>query len=126
MSAQVTQHAFEDLNKDLSIGVDLGVEKLAVINCLDKPMKNINKSVKARKLKKKLKRLQRGLSRKYEANKKGNEFVSADRFYPSSKICSSKKEELKLKDRIYVCDECGLEIDRDKNASINLGNYKIA
>lgn len=129
MSAQVIQHAFEDLNKDLSIGVDLGVEKLAVINCLDKPIKNINKSVKVRKLKKKLKRLQRGLSRKYEANKKGNEFVSADRFYPSSKICSScssKKEELKLKDRIYVCDECGLEIDRDKNASINLGNYKIA
>ncbi|MCS4470578.1 zinc ribbon domain-containing protein [Clostridium botulinum] len=27
---------------------------------------------------------------------------------------------------MYVCDECGLEIDRDKNASINLGNYKIA
>ena len=26
----------------------------------------------------------------------------------------------------YICNECGLVIDRDKNASINLGNYKLA
>ena len=204
-----------ELDKDLSVGIDLGVSNLAIVNCLDKPIKNVNKSVKIRKLKKKLKRLQRQVSRKYEANKKGKEFVktkniiklekqiklihrklnnirlnhihqatnmivklkpyrvvmenlnisgmmknkhlsesiqeqkfyefirqmkykcefngiefvTADRFYPSSKICSccgSKKENLKLKDRVYVCDKCGLEIDRDKNASINLGNYQIA
>ena len=29
-----------------------------------------------------------------------------------------------LSDRIYKCDKCGLEIDRDLNASINLKNYK--
>jgi len=204
-----------ELNKDLSVGIDLGVKALAVINCVDKPIKNINKTVKVRKLKKKLKRLQRQVSRKYEANKNGKqfvktkniiklekqiklihrklynirlnhihqatnkilklkpyrvvmedlnisgmmknkhlaesiqeqkfyefirqmkykcqfngiEFVQADRFYPSSKVCSccgNKKEDLKLKDRIYVCDKCGLEMDRDKNASINLGNYKLA
>jgi putative transposase len=66
---------------------------------------------------------------KYKCEFNGIEFVTANRFYPSSKICSccgSKKEDLRLKDRIYVCDKCGLEIDRDKNASINLGNYKIA
>ncbi|WP_171011456.1 zinc ribbon domain-containing protein, partial [Haloimpatiens lingqiaonensis] len=59
----------------------------------------------------------------------GIEFFMADRFYPSSKTCSSCgniKENLKLKDRIYVCPKCGLKIDRDKNASINLGNYKLA
>ncbi|BAO04894.1 transposase [Clostridium botulinum B str. Osaka05] len=203
------------LNQDLSVGIDLGVKDLAIVNCLDKPIKNINKSVKVRKLKKRLKRLQRQVSRKYEANKQGNkfiktnniiklekeiklihrrlsnirlnhihqatnmivklrpyrvvmedlnisgmmknkhlakaiaeqclyefirqmkykcefnriEFIQTDRFYPSSKTCSNcgyVKKDLKLKDRIYVCPECGLEIDRDKNASINLGNYKIA
>ncbi|WP_366522625.1 transposase [Clostridium sp.] len=54
-----------------------------------------------------------------------------DRFYPSSKTCSQcgkVKKDLKLKDRIYRCD-CGITIDRDLNASINLKNakkYKIA
>ncbi|MCT4507769.1 MAG: transposase [Tepidibacter sp.] len=50
-----------------------------------------------------------------------------DRFYPSSKTCSvcgAYKKDLKLKDRVYKC-ECGLEIDRDLNASINLENAKI-
>ena len=204
-----------ELNKDLSVGIDLGVKDLAIVNCLDKPIKNINKSVKVIKLKKRLKRLQRQVSRKYEANKNGTKFiktnnmiklemviklihrklsnirnnhihqatskiiklrpyrvvmedlnvngmmknkhlskaiaeqcfyefirqmkykckfngikfVQVDRFYSSSKTCSScgnVKKELKLKDRVYICEECGLEIDRDKNASINLGNYKLA
>ena len=54
-----------------------------------------------------------------------------DRFYPSSKTCSQcgkVKKDLKLSDRIYKCD-CGFNIDRDLNASINLKNakkYKIA
>ena len=50
-----------------------------------------------------------------------------DTFYPSSKTCSccgNVKKNLKLKDRIYKCDKCGLEIDRDYNASINLKNAK--
>ena len=54
-----------------------------------------------------------------------------DTFYPSSKTCSccgSVKKDLKLNDRIYKCSSCGLEIDRDYNASINLEkaqNYKV-
>ena len=46
-----------------------------------------------------------------------------NRFYPSSKKCSrcgNIKHDLKLSDRIYVCDKCGLIIDRDSNASINI------
>lgn len=202
------------LNKDLSIGIDLGISNLAILNCLDKPIKNINKTKRVKRLNKRLKRLQRQISRKYEANKQGNKFVKTnniiklekqikslhrklsnirlnhthqttnkiiklypyrivmedlnisgmmknkylskaiqeqcfyefirqmkykcefngidfiqvDRFYPSSKTCSccgQIKSDLKLKDRIYVCDNCGFEIDRDKNASINLGNYGL-
>lgn len=56
----------------------------------------------------------------------------ADTFYPSSKLCSccnNIKYGLKLKDRIYKCNYCNLEIDRDYNASLNLmkcQNYKLA
>jgi len=49
------------------------------------------------------------------------------KWYPSSKTCSccgNIKKDLKLSDRIYICDSCGFEIDRDLNASINLMNAK--
>ena len=49
--------------------------------------------------------------------------IIADRWYPSSKICSccgNKKEKLSLSERIYKCKKCGLVIDRDYNASLNL------
>ena len=51
-----------------------------------------------------------------------------DTFYPSSKTCSccgSIKKDLKLSNRIYKCCNCGLEMDRDYNASINLEKAKI-
>ena len=194
------------------IGIDLGIKDLAICSDIDKPYKNINKTQKIRKLKKKKRRLQRRISKKYLINKKGesycktsniikNEkkllklnhrltnirhnylhqvtteiinrkpkfivledlnvrgmmknkhlsesiaeqcfyefyrqieykslwnninFIIADRFYASSKICSccgTVKENLKLSDRIYKCDNCNTVIDRDKNASINLYNY---
>lgn len=57
------------------------------------------------------------------------EFKKADRFYPSSKLCSCCgyiKRDLKLSDRTYTCSNCGNVIDRDLNASINLANYKSA
>jgi putative transposase len=60
----------------------------------------------------------------YKALKNDNVIYLADRFYPSSKKCSSchnVKEDLSLKERTYKC-KCGLNLDRDLNASINL-NY---
>ena len=202
------------LNKDLSIGIDLGIKDLAIVNCLDKPIRNINKTKRVKVLKKRLRRLQRQVSRKYEANRCGNkfvktnniikledqikllhrklsnirnnhihqatskiiklnpyrivmedlnivgmmknkhlskaiaeqgfyefirqikykcefygiEFIQVDRWYPSSKTCSccgAIKKDLKLKDRVYQ-SSCGLKIDRDLNASINLSRYKLA
>ena len=194
------------------IGIDLGIKDLAICSNINKPYKNINKTQKIRKLKKKKRRLQRRISKKYLINKKGDSycktsniikvekkllklnhrltnirhnylhqvtteiinrkpkfivledlnvrgmmkdkhlsesiaeqcfyefyrqieykslwnninFIIADRFYASSKICSccgTVKENLKLGDRIYKCDNCNTVIDRDKNASINLKNY---
>lgn len=207
-----------------SIGIDLGIKQLAVCSN-GKTYKNINKSHEVKRLEKKLKREQRKLSRKIEANIKeykvigmkrypvwqrplaeckniqkqkrciallhkrltdirnnhlhqttteivkikpsrivmenlnvkgmmknrhlskaiaqqkffefkrqiqyksalrGIELIEADKWYPSSKKCSccgNIKHNLKLSDRIYRCDKCGLVIDRDYNASINLANY---
>jgi putative transposase len=53
----------------------------------------------------------------------GGALVVADRWFPSSKLCSAcgaVKAKLTLKDRIFVCDACGLAIDRDENAARNL------
>ena len=207
----------EEIKEELtnvSLGIDLGLKDLAI--CSNGTVyKNINKTRTVKKIEKKLKRLQRQVSRKYEQNKKGKEyvktkniiklekkiqqvhrklanirnnylhqtttsivktkpyrvviedlnisgmmknkhlsdsirkqcfyeftrqleykckfrgieFIKADRFYPSSKTCSNCghiKKDLKLKDRTYICSECGFVIDRDKNASLNLANYKLA
>ena len=196
------------------LGVDLGIKDLAI--CSDgRVFKNINKTIKVKKLKKKLKREQRKMSRSIEYSKSkkiklkecknfnkkklkvqkifyrlncirddyNNKMVDeitrtklkyitiedlkvsnmiknkhlskaiqeqnfysirtklinkckerdiklrlVDTFYPSSKTCSccgEIKKDLKLSDRIYKCSNCGLEIDRDYNASINLEKAKI-
>ena len=65
---------------------------------------------------------------RYKCECNGIEFIQADRFYPSSKTCSccgNIKRDLKLSDRTYKCDICGLTIDRDYNAAINLSKYTI-
>ena len=196
------------------LGIDLGIKDTAI--CSDgKIFKNINKTIKVKKLKKKLKREQRKMSRSYEYskskkiklqelknfnkkklkvqkifyrlncirddynNKIVNEITRAklkyitiedlkvsnmiknkhlskaiqeqnfyairtklinkckernielrlvDTFYPSSKTCSccgGVKKDLKLNDRIYKCCNCGIEMDRDYNASINLEQAKV-
>lgn len=63
---------------------------------------------------------------RYKCEELGIEFVKANRWFPSSKTCSScgnVKKDLKLTERIYECDCCGKSIDRDLNASINLARY---
>ena len=58
--------------------------------------------------------------------KVGINIVKADRYYSSSKICNEcgyKKIDLKLSDRTYICPNCGLIINRDYNAAINLKKY---
>lgn len=61
----------------------------------------------------------------YKCRDRGIQLIVADRFYPSSKLCSCCgviKKDLKLSDRIYKC-ECGNVIDRDFQASLNLKAY---
>ena len=59
----------------------------------------------------------------YKSKLYGKTILYVGRFFPSSKICSNCgciKENLTLKDRIFICEDCGFKIDRDINASINI------
>ena len=62
----------------------------------------------------------------YKSGWYGARVVKADRWFPSSKLCSGcgvVKAKLRLAERTYECDSCGLTIDRDLNAAINLARY---
>ena len=57
-----------------------------------------------------------------------NKVISINKWFPSSKLCcycKHKKHNLTLDDRTYICDNCGLIIDRDLNAAINIKNEGI-
>ena len=59
----------------------------------------------------------------YKAELRGNHVVMVDRWFPSSKKCSrchTVKEKLTLGERVFRCDACQLEMDRDKNAAVSL------
>ena len=61
----------------------------------------------------------------YKCQKHNIKLIVADRYFPSSKLCSccgTVKKDLKLSDRVYRC-KCGNIIDRDLQASINLKAY---
>lgn len=62
----------------------------------------------------------------YKSSWNNIKFIEADRYFPSSKLCSvcgCINKNLKLSDRTYVCQECGNVIDRDYQASLNLKVY---
>ena len=64
----------------------------------------------------------------YKGEWYGSTLVIADRFYPSSQICShcGQKQKMPLHKRTDECGNCGLKADRDFNAAVNLENYVIA
>jgi putative transposase len=62
----------------------------------------------------------------YKCRWYGSKILLADRWFPSSKTCSRCaciKDDLILDDRTYECQACGLVIDRDLNAAVNLKKY---
>ena len=59
----------------------------------------------------------------YKTARAGARLHVIDRWYPSSKTCSNcgtVKAKLPLSERVYHCEECGLDMDRDLNAAINI------
>lgn len=61
----------------------------------------------------------------YKLAEQGKKLVTIDKWYPSSKLChfcNHKNEKLTLADRVWTCESCGAELDRDINAAINIKN----
>lgn len=88
----------------------------------DKNKKYIAKGIQKNPFRKFIKRLEE------RCIKENIKIVKADKWYKSSKMCScckSVNDSLELSDRIYKCSKCGLVINRDYNASINLKNYAL-
>ena len=89
-----TDNTDNDITKsNEGIGIDLGIKDLAV--CSDKnTYKNINKTQRVKKLEKKKRRLQRSVSRRYDKNKKGENYCK------TSNIIKREKELLKISKRL--------------------------
>ncbi|MBC8042912.1 MAG: IS200/IS605 family element transposase accessory protein TnpB [Rhizobacter sp.] len=65
---------------------------------------------------------------KYKSEWKGGTVIEAGRFYPSSKRCSkcgNAKQALKLSERVWICEHCHTEHDRDINAAKNLLKFAL-
>ena len=65
----------------------------------------------------------------YRQDWRGGQVVTVDRWFPSSKTCSgcgAVDPDLTLAQRTYRCAACGLELDRDRNAAINLAAWADA
>lgn len=64
----------------------------------------------------------------YKSRWYGSHLVQADRYFPSSKTCTAcgrRKPNLTLADRVFACDGCGVQIDRDLGAAINLARLGV-
>ena len=65
---------------------------------------------------------------KYKFMEQGKQYVTVDKWFPSSKlchVCSHKKDDLTLSDRVWNCPNCATELDRDINAAINIRHEGI-
>ena len=65
----------------------------------------------------------------YKCERYGATLVRIDRWYPSSQMCSAgcgNRQKMTLDKRVYRCQNCGLETDRDSNAAINIAAQGIA
>ena len=130
-SATLSNHDLPPAENQGVVGVDLGVSALATLST--------GETVAGAKPHKAL--LSRAISDmgffefrrqlEYKAAMRGGIVVVADRFFASSKTCSTsgcgyKVDKLPLSVREWVCPACGANHDRDVNAAINLANYASA
>lgn len=85
---------------DNSMGIDLGIKELAVVSfgCEQIIFHNINKTKKIKRLKSKLKHLQRNVSRKYETNNKNKVFDK--KWHKSNNIIKTEKQIKKIHNKL--------------------------
>lgn len=95
------------------------VETISELSWLKNKLHDINREVQFSGVSEFLRQLE------YKSQNNGIKFIKADKYYPSTQICSccGNKHKLNLNERTYHCDVCGLEVDRDVNAAKNLEHY---
>jgi len=65
----------------------------------------------------------------YKCHWYGSRLIVVDRFFPSTQTCAqcgTAGRKLPLSERTFRCEQCGLELDRDLNAALNLWRYGLA
>ena len=112
----------------------IGMETLAVQNMTRKAKKKLDANGKPARNGQSAKRVMNrsilrngwsGFAEKlaYKAQWYGRAFVQVDRFYPSSRLCHDcghRYSGLRLSEREWVCESCGVSHDRDVNAALNI------
>lgn len=89
---------------------DLNVKGMVKNHCLAKAIADVSWSELTRQL-------------EYKAQWNERNFIKIDRWFPSSKTCNNCnfiKQDLQLKDRKWICPQCGAALDRDLNAAKNI------
>ena len=133
ISVGIEQEENQEELTDISLGIDLGLKDLAI--CSDSTVyKNINKTYMVRKIEKRLKRLQKQVSRKYEKNKKGKEYVKTKNIIKLEKqiqqvyrrLANIRSNYLHKTTTSIVKTKPYRVVIEDLNASINLSRYKLA
>jgi len=107
---QISHYLTEERRPSMIVLEDLNVKGMMNNHCLAKALSDASFGELRRQI-------------EYKAEPLGIEVVVVDRWFPSSKTCSRCgciKDDLTLSDRVYHCNECGFEIDRDQNAALNL------
>lgn len=113
---QAVLHEFTDFitkTYNLIVIEDLNISGMVKNHCLARAISDVGMSEMRRQL-------------EYKSKFRGCNLVIADRWFPSSKICSQcglKKEKLSLSERTFKCVNGCIPIDRDQNAAKNLLNY---
>ena len=133
ISIGIEQEEIQEELTDVSLGIDLGLKELAICSN-GKVYKNINKSYVVRKIEKRLKRLQKQVSRKYEQNKKGKEYVKTKNIIKLEKqiqqvyrrLTNIRSNYLHKTTTSIVKTKPYRVVIEDLNASINLSRYKLA
>jgi len=107
---QISHHVTENLKPGRIVLENLNVSGMMKNHCLAKAIADVSFAELRRQI-------------EYKASWNGIEVVLASQWFPSSKACSGCgciKDNLTLADREYTCEHCGLVIDRDLNAALNL------
>lgn len=109
----VSAYAVRDMRPETVVVEDLNVRGMVKNHSLAKAVSDASMGELRRQI-------------EYKAAWQGTEIVVADRWFASSKTCSNcghVKESLGLSERVYVCECCGVTLDRDYNAALNLAQY---